>query len=356
MATTKSSKPSASAPQIPDVERKRRRPAAPVEVKDPLRPHTHTAQRLHVYDGPIPSYVAAMDAYAIAAGLAVRHLTGVAFGGDLQLFYAGTKEQIERCELVCEPKTICWPRTNKATMFRPVLAWPGHHRCHGNVYLLSRDLFAIGIKVDLPLAVSRPAPGVECFDFTEPGSRWGGLAYCGSKEALLSAGIGDADMFPDDPEVEGMEIKDEAESYGYMPTLEESIRLHNGTWAYFKYPQKIREVQERQQTSREEHLSPYSTPDEWLESKEDCICSVARTVCSEKYCSLDTKDGLRYTVNPADLATIQNDIEVLAQRLRSLPVKVQSLKGKSKPQDRLRAAAAESDGKFQTFMQAIVKR
>jgi hypothetical protein len=306
------------------------------------------------YTGVIPSYVAAMDAYATRAGLTIRRLLkrhSPRYGDELLLVYSGTREQIERCELVVQPEAIRWPRA-KTCQFRSIQICPKSRYHGGRIYKLAAPLYATGFEVDLPRAITAPSPGVECFDFYSDSS--GPIAYVGTREALVAAGIAEADMLPDDGTE--MEITQERESgfYGGSDTLEESMRLHNGLWAYLKYPHIAKEAEERKRVEAEKELSGYTNPEAWLEAKEDAICAVVGAILSADYCAVDTKAGMRYTVDPAALDSIKNDIEAVAQRIRNIPVKVQSLAPKSTPEALGKAVSAAVDGKFRSFLQSVV--
>jgi hypothetical protein len=142
---------------------------------------------------------------------------------------------------------------------------------------------------------------------------------------------------------------------GFTYLLEETIRLHGGKWLYIKYPDHIQKVEEAKLAEAERELSDYKTPEEWLEGKEDTLCALLKAFFSPQYCSTTTKNRMRYTIDPAHAAAIQNEIEAALQRIRDLPVKAVALTSNTaKPADRQKASKAAVDGGFQSFMRGVL--
>ena len=327
----------------------------PVVITDPMVPHTHGAQSMKPYDGVVPSYVAVMDEYAERAGLTVRHRLkrrSPIYGDELMLAYAGTREQIARCELVGRPDVIRWPAA-KTTTFESVQISPKRSDRWGNVCKLTRPLFAIVLTVCLPRAISTPCDGVECFDFYYDRRR-GSILYRGTREALIAGGIGDADMFPDDGA--DMEITP-PRANGYLDAkLEESTRLHNGLWAYLKYPHVAQEIEEEEQKREQADLTDHCTPAEFLRELASTIYSSNRYYV-ETLKRARTKHGACYSLTPEAverarclITDLYNDLQQLD--VAATPIDVRS--GKERKKAAELAAKAETDPAFKQFMREIL--
>ena len=108
-----------------------------------------------------------------------------------------------------------------------------------------------------------------------------------------------------------------------------------------------------------EQRQDVANPEKWLEAIEDFICDAARASLSGTSAQIQTKSGLRYSINLARAQNIIQAIETAAQRIRELPVKVEKIVTKTKQSNeraRDRAGAASADGAFQRFLQRATEQ
>lgn len=284
-------------------------------------PQTNYAQKLKPYDGVIPSYIRQWDDASKAAGLTNRKLLDPCkYGPSIVVVYSGTKEQIEKSGLIDDLRFQRWPSGTKVPA-RGVLTKRspgGHGKC--SIFKIAEQCYALQITEQIPDAISVVCSGVERIDF-DTGTDDEKNVYVGSKEKLINLRIAAVEMFPDDS-TEEVRLRNgytnRQQVGGYTYTLEETDRLYGDKWAYTKYPQKIKIHSEGNRTG-------YSSPEQWLEKLEDILTAVIRSLLSDKECTTETKSGFRYSVDPAQRAEILNDMEVAAQKIRSLTVKVARL-------------------------------
>jgi hypothetical protein len=190
-------------------------------------------------------------------------------------------------------------------------------------------------------------------------------AYHGTREVLLAAKICSEKNFPSDKRA----IRSGGNFWSSNRCPEwHTRRLHDGTYVYrlenddIYKKRRAKELQEQEDRSNRraqpdqhtEQRPDYSTPDKWLEQMEDDICAVAREFLSDKFSSVVTKSGMRYSVNIKHLTEILNSIEVAAQQIRDIPVRVEALAQESTPDAREKATSASVDALFQRFMQTAM--
>lgn len=314
-------------------------------------PQTNYAQKLKPYGGEIPSYIRAWDNDAKVAGLTIRRLHDPCkYGPDIVVVYSGTREQIEKSGLIDCLSFQRWPSgTRVPTQAILIKNSPvGRGRCA--IFKTTEQHYALQIKEPIPDVISIIGSNVERFDF-DTGKSDERNVFVGSKEKLLSLGLVAADMFPDDSINERHRTNglcNRQPSGGYIYTLEETSRLYGDIWAYTKYPQQIKEHSEG-------NRSNFTSQEEWLEYHEDRVCGMIRLLLSDKDCSTITQSGMRYSIDPARMAEIVNEIEISAQKIRNLHVKVSRLENSTPNADaRDKAAAASTDAEFQAFMRSAI--
>jgi hypothetical protein len=88
--------------------------------------------------------------------------------------------------------------------------------------------------------------------------------------------------------------------------------------------------------------------------KEDVLCSIARLMA--KHNSIETAAHERYTVDAAALQSLCEEIELIAQRLRNLDVKVSRVQTLSESAGREKVLQASTDTAFQSFVRGLLPR
>jgi hypothetical protein len=328
----------------------------PVVVTDPLRPHTHGAQKLKAYDGPIPSYVAAMDAIALRGGLTIRRVRGVS-AGELLSFYSGTREQIIGSGLLVNPDYVMWSNMKKSRHADVPLFSPQKYpwKCErANVYKLASPLYAVQVEVELPNSAPTRAKGVERFALGGR-SKWDHeyVAYVGTQEALLSIGTRPT-MFPTDQDSPGKERK-----IGIV-IVEETQRLYGDLWAWRVHEAAakaaIAKGNEERRAAELASLSDFATPSEYLRDLATTVRQSARSVLRTDG-ETKTKHGYRYRLTPSSMERAKSLIDDLYHDLRELSVSVARIDLRS-DDDRRQAAAhvvrAETDSAFKAFMSSLM--
>ncbi len=320
-------------------------------------PQTKFAQNLKPYNGLIATYIREWDEIARAAGIANRKLIDSwKHGSRLVVVYLGTREQFEKSELIGSSKYQRWPSglkvpTNVTLIHHSPLE--GENRYP--IYKVEENRYALQISQEIPDSVSKIEGGIERLDFYT-GTDDEKNVFIGNRDLLISLGIATNNMFPDDSTNMGRltnGLTNRVSTGGpFSDLLEKTHRLFGGKWSYTRYPKTIKN---RLKNAEEGKLSGYSSPEEWLGDREDTICRIVRVFFSESHCSTDTKSGFRYSVDPALYAEILNDIEVAAQKICGLPVKVSRLRSETPNRESVnKADAASMDAAFQAFIRSAL--
>lgn len=320
-------------------------------IIDPDRPQTKYAQRLTPYEGPVPSYIEEREHMARRAGLSCRRLSGDTYC-DLVSAYAGTRDQIEACDFIASPKYLRWPNGVRVPSSVQLVRLAPDGEWKSSLFRISDDRFAIEFKENLPIE-SKQLPGaIEHYRFK---SRYNEREiFIGTKDQLIKGKFADQRMFPDDSTETGRctnGLRDE-ERFGHRCfCVQETSLLSDGKFALIRYPDEMAQVRELKKQREEAMRSDWTSPEKWLESIEDFICHVARTLLLGKAAQTKTKSGFRYSINVAHSQDIIQAIEVAAQRIRDLPVKVEKIVAEEGNEaDRDRVSAASMDALFQRFI------
>lgn len=268
-------------------------------MADATLPQTKYAQKLKAYDGELPSYIHAMDEYAARAGLTIRHLLDRCY---IVLVYSGRREQIGRYGLSKDgEECIHWPRgTRISSELSLHKLSPARGEDCGRIFKINEERYAIQITEPLPRAISTVGEGIECFDFND-GTNLGYVAYVGEKDKLISEGIAEAGMFPDDSTEEGRLSDGKKNISPYASyILEKTTRLHGGRWAYIKCPQRIQETKAKE---LERRLSSYKTPEEYRQHLLKVLTLASTFV---ELSPVETKAGQIYSIDAESKEAIED--------------------------------------------------
>jgi hypothetical protein len=183
-------------------------------------------------------------------------------------------------------------------------------------------------------------------------------AYHGPREALIAGHVCEEKQFPgpkhrrrqshgwSEPEPNWEAHLMPSGMYLFARETDQAAKERAAKWAEYK--------RQNEPGSLKDSRADYQSPEEWLERIEDDVCIFARAVLSEKFASVVTKSGMRYSANTERFTEILNSIEVAAQQIRDVPVRVEALAQESTPDAREKATSASADALFQRFMQTAM--
>lgn len=287
---------------------------------------------------PIPRFAQDFNAIAQKAGLAVSFATRERNEGIQQLYavWRGT------------PKKIMATGVFLRSYRFPLVA--GEHR---------NSMITARVFVDKRVIEAQVYCGVVPKRIEQNGDLEvihgdGATAYYGTRDALVSAGLCTQKQFPG-----RRKNKLQFRDWGDKGLRRWECRRHpSGKYLFTletEHASKERiaamEAEKRSYEAKKDDRSDWGSPEEWLEFLEDAICM--RSLALRKFCTTTTKAGMRYSINPASLESILSEIETAAQRIRAIPVNVQSLEPRGEiatPETRDKAASASHDALFQRFM------
>lgn len=320
-------------------------------IIDPDRPQTKYAQRLTPYEGPVPSYIEAREEIARRAGLSFKRLSGDAYH-RLVSVYAGTKDQITACEFVASPEHLHWPAGTRVPSSVQFIRLAPDGEASGNLHRIPGDRFSIQIREPLPVESAQLSGGIERYRFKNPYSER--EIFIGAKDQLINGGFTERRMFPDDSTETGRltnGLEDNLSIGGHYLRLLETARLSDGKFAVICHLDNMARARELKEQRDKEARSDVTSPEEWLERKEDFICQVVRGWLLGAPAQIETKSGFRYSINGAHAQDIIQAIEAAAQRIRDLPVKVEKIMtDEDNGTARDRVSAASTDALFQRFI------
>lgn len=322
---------------------------------DPDRPQTKAAQRLPHYDGPVPSYIEAREGISRRAGLSVRRLRGDRHHGLVSV-YSGSKHQIAACALINCPEQLSWPKGTRCPSLAPLTSLTLGVYLASHLFRISDYRFAIMTTEQLPTEFNLLPGGIEHYYFK---SKWYEREmFIGGKDQLINGGFAERRMFPDDSTETGRltnYLDDGLSIDGRYFLALETERLSDGKFALIRHLDEMARARELEKQRDKEACSDMTSPEEWLESKEDFICQVVRAGLLGAAAQVKTKSGFRYSINGAHAQDIIQMIEAAAQRIRDLPVKVEKIaidEGNETARDRV--SAASMDALFQRFIGRVV--
>jgi hypothetical protein len=297
----------------------------------------------------IPRYISVINNIAEKAGITVDVAVE---DGTLICNWRGTKSQLRATRLLQKRYQFPSPRATR-TFGIPKGSWylSDHLRC----FFVSGEITVHGPRFELRCNYGATATQISEKQEVETAAFKDHYAIHGSADALIATKTCSPSQIP------GLKTTKCSRDEGAQPQWM-TRRLPDGSYLHCRetpaaakrrhdeykrhFPSSSRNAEQKR------NLPDYASPEEWLESKEDMLIVGAQVIV--RHCSVETKDGLRYSVNPAHFAAIANDIEAIAQRIRQVPVKVENLAPKSTAVARDNATAAASDGKFQSFMQSVI--
>lgn len=330
-------------------------------MADATLPLTKSAQKLKPYIGPVPAYVEKIEEAARRAGLTVVRMDAKdEYWDAVRLYLSGSKEQAQAFSLLYSAERIHWPNGPRVPTKVDLLTVHPLGSSSAAINRVGENRFVIGVYCELPALHERLEHDIDLYVFgghRESEQR----AFVGSKESLIEAGIAGADMFPDDSTETGRLTTGHYHDVpcgGFTFRVGETIRLEghlSGLWSYCRDMGKIRRLEDQQQKEKEKGIADYKSPGEWLEAEEDWVIKTLRIIFRPQ--SIETKHGMRYTVSAAQLESVKQQIEAAAQAIRSIPVKVERIAEKAPKKESAKlATSAATDGKFQHFMQSVMRK
>jgi hypothetical protein len=295
----------------------------------------------------LPGYFRDRDAQAARAGLRLERLMNpYRYIDCIITHYHGSKEQILASGFVADD--FRWPCTNHpimrgVRMFSPSLYQSDYG---GRVHLNVDGTFRLTLKEDCPRDLVRLGPELERYELHDVDVKprrtvVSRIVHHGSKRALLAAGVARNDALDDD------RARERGVAYG---TLWETTRTPNGWWIHTRDLGVERHAEEQKQKERR----AYQSPDAFREHVEDLIVGATR-LFTKNVGVVETHHGYRYTLDPAALQEVINAIEVAAQGLRNVPVKVEKLvTEEAQATARESSARASNDANFQRFIDRLL--
>lgn len=210
-------------------------------------PLTKRAQSLKPYVGPIPSYLLRIEECAIKAGLAVTRMDECnSYSKRVGIFFAGTREQIVRCELlsyVNQPELyIGWPKGTRIYSSLYIKKFDPNSDRYARLNKITEDRYVISIRSDLPDSAEMLHGGIEKFVF-DFGDEDECHVFIGSKAELIERGVARDSIFPDETELGTTGLENRAGGL----LIEKTSRLYGDRWAYFKYTRREKCIKRRRQ-------------------------------------------------------------------------------------------------------------
>ncbi len=281
-------------------------------------PRTKQSEAAKPYEGPLPSYMALLESEARAAGLAVTHLRRA--DGSVATSFAGSRQQILGFRRVVDAERLTWPRCE----VRPSgISLESRSPWHGRsgLFRIDDDRFAIQLIEYLPNRWKTVAPRVECFVYLE-GTEGEAHAFVGAKEDLVRANLVDVELFPDESTEDGR-LSNGCTRYANAPAgnairSEETERLPDDLWAYFRYPGAQALADQRWEAVDQAVKPDFNNAEDYRSS----LLGIAEIMVSALGNGRTARDGRSYRLTAQSAAAVRLRVEQLLQEIRNANVAI----------------------------------
>jgi hypothetical protein len=281
----------------------------------------------------LPRFIVERNDYARCVGLHAQSEIQTDSDGDqeIETLWSGP-ESIFREIGVLPAKT---PIVHEIRVWRPWI--------RGQLSRLTENSLLLTAFDEYPRTIEQ-LKTIERYDLGPDYAHTERIAHYGTEEALREAGV---IRFPSKSWAK-------AGRHGYLGQRRDwfATRYPHGSVLYLETVGKTSE--QRRQESERENARDFQEPDQWLEALEDRVVAFMRALLVGQ--TVLTKNGFRFSLCSRALADVLDSIELGAQRLRDVPVKVERIiSEEEKAAARKLATNASIDAAFQRFLGQLPK-
>lgn len=283
----------------------------------------------------LPRYVVDRDEHARRFGLHAESEIQTDSDGEsyIETLWSGPESAFRETGLL----------SAKTTFVREIRVW--RPWINGRLGRLTDASLRLTARDEYPRTIE-PIGKIERYDLGPDFGNAKRIAHYGEEDALRDAGV---IQFPRKPWIKNGR-------HGSLSDRREwsATRFPNGNVFHME---SVRKTSDQMTAGMLDTRRDFSSPAEFLEDIEDWLVRYVRSILTGKaFTTVVTKHGCRYSLDKATAADIVDAIELVAQRVRDIPVKIEKVVSEEeKAAARKQAADASLDAAFQRFLGQLPK-